>query len=147
MLLIVLFCASYFLNLTKYINSSLCGGQIELTIGQNGFVINQKLGCSIHMENFEERDSLNKNTGVTFPEYKVVNYHEEGGWLDYTVTYYLLLDKKPSRQFIKQLEDSPRWTKNEDGTYSCEWGKYNNYSEGITIDKNSRVIKAIYASW
>ncbi len=140
----------------KYIKSSLKGGQITLVINESGFVITQMGDCSIRIEDFAERDRLNKSTGVIFPDYKVANYHGEG-WRDYNVTYYLLLDKKPSKQFIRQLERSPKWKKNGDGTYSCEWDKegasiadgsyVNDYKESITVDKNSRVVIAQYMSW
>lgn len=129
----------------KYIKPSLKGGQITLVINESGFVITQTGDCPIRIEDFAERDSLNKNTGVIFPDYKVVNYHGEG-WCDYTVTYYLLLEKKPSKQFINQLEHSSKWTKNEDGTYSCKWDE-NGYEESITVDKNSRVVMAQFMSW
>lgn len=55
----------------KYIKSSLCGCQIELTISQSGFVIKQNNDNYIGpIEDFAEAKNLNKNTGVTFPEYK-----------------------------------------------------------------------------
>ncbi len=132
----------------KYLKSSLCGGQIELIIGPSGFVIKHKGNIIGRIEDFAEAKNLNKLTGVTFPEYKVVNYQGEG-WRDYNVVYYLLLDKKPSKQFIKQLEKSPKWTKQKDGTYSCEWDGDNQYQywESVTVDKDSRVIKAEYISY
>lgn len=124
----------------KYIKSPIKNTQIELTIRQDGFVIRKKSGCFLNIEDFGERDSLNLNTGVTFPKYEVVNYYGEG--LDeYYTKYYLLLDKKPSKHFIKQLEESPKWTKSADGTYCCQWVN-GQYSESITIDKNSRMMKA-----
>ena len=130
----------------KYIKSSLCGGQIELIIGQSGFIIKRTYNIMGRIEDFAEAKNLNKLTGVTFPEYKVVNYQGEG-WRDYDVVYYLLLDKKPSKQFIRQLENSPKWTKQKDGTYHCRWDGDSQYWESVTVDKDSRVIKAEYISY
>lgn len=133
----------------KYIKSSLTslyGGLIELTISQSGFVIKKNDNIIGPIEDFAEAKNLNKNTGVTFPEYKVVNC-QGGGGIDFSGVYYLLLDKKPSKQFIKQLENSPKWTKNEDGTYSCQWGEESKWEECITVDKNSRVVTAEYISF
>lgn len=130
----------------EYIKLPITCGQIELKIRHDGFVITEKYDCSICIEDFAERKTLNKKTGVTFPEYKVVNNVGEAG-RDVYVEYYLLLDEKPSQLFIKQLENSPKWTKNEDGTYSCGWGENGHYSERVTVDKNSRVVKAIYETY
>ena len=127
----------------KYIKSSLEGDQIELTIGQSGFTIKRKYNIMGRIEDFAEAKNLNKLTGVTFPEYKVVNYQGEG-WHYYDVVYYLLLDKKPSKQFIRQLENSPKWTKQKDGTYHCRWDGDSPNRGSVTVDKDSRVIKAEY---
>ncbi len=130
----------------KYIRSPIMAGEICLTISQNEFVIKRKSEFTPNIEHFAEKKTLNKNTGVTFPNYKVVDY-SSGDACGPFATYVLLLDEKPSKRFIKQLENSPKWTKNEDGTYCCEWGEANQYSERVTVDKNSRVIKAVYESY
>ncbi len=131
----------------KYIKSSIKDAQIKLSISQSGFVvITQKYNIIGRIEDFAERDTLSKNTGVTFPKYKLVNYEGGEGMNDYSVTYYLLMDEKPSKNFIQQLENSPKWTKKKDGTYSCSWGK-DNHGEEVTVDKNSRVVKATYRTY
>ncbi len=129
----------------KYIKSSVDGGQ-TLTIFPEGFIIKGWPEYPSPIEDFAEKDSLNKKAGVTFPKYKMVNYYCDGS-RDYNVYYYLMLDERPSKRFIKRLENSPKWTKKKDGTYSCRWGEDNQYSEEVTVDKNSRVVKAIYRTY
>lgn len=130
----------------KYIKSSLKDGNIILSIGKNGFSITHINNFIGPIEDFAEAKKLNKNTGVTFPKYKIVNCLG-GGFLDYQVVYSLLLDKKPSRQFIKQLENSPKWTKKGNGTYSCCWEVNDQWGKCVTVDKNSRVVRANYETY
>ena len=114
-----------------------------MTVTRDGFTIQLGERATVFcLEEFADRKTLDKNTGVTFPSCRLVNFSCQSGPPDAYGSYTLLLDKKPSKQFIRQLEASPKWTKQKDGTYHCRWDADSMYWESVTVDKDSRVIKA-----
>ena len=128
----------------KYIKSpeeGLAADCIELLMGKQGFKITP-INLSSHAEMLGDRKTLEKDTGVSFPKYKVVNYDGYEA-RDFQIVDYLLLDKKPSRDFILQLEKSPKWEKQEDGSFNC-FLEGNNDSRRITVNPDSRIVTAIY---
>lgn len=97
----------------KYIKApvkdSKLGNRLELAIHKKGFEIYQGSAIDYRLEDFAEKDSLKKNTGVSFPKYRLVYYHCNVYRDTYEGDYLLLLDKKPSDAFIRNLEKSPKW--------------------------------------
>ena len=80
-----------------------------MTITRDGFTIQLGERATVFcLEEFADRKTLDKNTGETFPSYKLVNFYCQNGPPDAYGSYTLLLDKKPSKEFIRQLEASPK---------------------------------------
>ena len=132
----------------KYIKSPIKGieaDNIVLTITQQGFTILCKYDLSHFIKMFADPKLLDKETGVTFQKYQIVNY-EGSASRDVSVTTYLRLDKKPSRDFIKQLEKSPKWEKQKDGCFKCNLDS-TGYWKGVIVNANSRIVIANYSDY
>ena len=90
---------------------------------------------------------LSKKTGVSLPPYQLVDFSCQSGPPESHAVYVLLLDKKISKNFIQQIEASPKWKKNDEGMYECQYPTSESYGVCITIDKNSRVVYCEYGQW
>ena len=136
----------------KYIKSPIssvrCEASFEMSITKKGFTIHLNDGATeLHLEDFADNKTLSKNTGVTFPSCSVKTFHCQPRPPDAYGEYTLLLDKKPSKKFLQQLENSPEWGKRNDGLYYCSYPTSDSYGECITIDPDSRVVYAEYGQW
>ena len=138
----------------KYIKApvkdSKLGNRLELAIHKKGFEIYQGSAIDYRLEDFAEKDSLKKNAGVSFPKYRLVYYHCNVYRDTYEGDYLLLLDKKPSDAFIRNLEKSPKWKKCGNGIYECYYVAVSNHNgvfgARIKVDKNCRVVKIKYGT-
>ena len=138
----------------KYIKSPIKGveaDRIKMTIFDNGcFIIESFGGLSVPLDEVADPKTLNENMGVTFPKYHVEYFKGSANLAWYTA--YLLLDEKPSQAFIEQLEKSPKWERQADGSFkydlvSSSGGTCLYYCErSAVVNPQSRLIVASYSS-
>ncbi len=120
----------------------------DMKITKQGFTIHLSDGATaFELEEFANRKVFNKNTGVSFPPYQLVNFSCQSGLPESHGLYTLLLDKKISTDFIQQIEASPKWEKIDEGMYECQYPTSERYGVCVTIDKNSRVVYCEYGQW
>ncbi len=134
----------------KYIKSPVKSIPFEpyftMSISRKGFTIHTNNGyCSFDLEYLADSKNLSERTGISFPPYKLVNFCCVPARDPYG-EYKLLLDKKPTKEFIQQIEESSKWEKKDDSLYVF----YSEYHEGlddlitdimtITVNSSSRVI-------
>lgn len=121
---------------------------LHFFIGKRGFVCRYNEYANVSLTIFGDRDSISARTGVQFPAYKNVNCSYMDVGPDWGEDWTILLDEKPSKEFIRQIKKSPNWTPlaNKPGCY--EYSKTIEYKsiESIIVDENSRVIKANYGT-
>ena len=121
---------------------------LHFFIGKRGFVCRYNEYANVSLTIFGDRDSISARTGVQFPAYKNVNCDYMDIGPDWAEDWTILLDEKPSKEFIRQIKQSPNWTPlaNKPGCY--EYSKTIEYKliESITVDENSRVVKANYGT-
>ena len=121
---------------------------LSFFIGKKGFVCRYNEYANVSLDMFGNRDSISSRTGVQFPSYKNVNCSYMDVGPDWGEDWTILLDEKPSKEFIRQIKASPNWTPlaNEPGCY--EYSKTIEYKsiESIIVDENSRVVKANYGT-
>jgi hypothetical protein len=117
-------------------------------IGKRGFVCRYQEYANNSLDIFGNQDSISTRTGVQFPSYKNVNCSYMDVGPDWGEDWTILLDEKPSKEFIRQIKVSPNWTPlaNKPGCY--EYSKTIEYKsiESIIVDENSRVVKANYGT-
>lgn len=117
-------------------------------IGKRGFVCRYQEYANNSLDIFGNQDSISTRTGVQFPSYKNVNCSYMDVGPDWGEDWTILLDEKPSKEFIRQIKQSPNWTPlaNKPGCY--EYSKTIEYKsiESIIVDENSRVVKANYGT-
>lgn len=136
----------------KYIKSPVKSVDYEpcfiMTITRQGFTIHQNnRATDIELEQFANSKLLGKNTGVSFPTYQLVNFSCHYGPPDDYGEYTLLLDQKISKDFIQQIEASPKWKEKDKGMYECQYATSEDYGICITIDKNCRIVRCEYGQW
>lgn len=120
----------------------------DMEITKQGFTIHRSNGATaFELEEFANRKVLSKKTGVSLPPYQLVDFSCQSGPPESYGLYVLLLDKKISKDFIQQIEASPKWKKNDKGMYECQYPTSESYGVCITIDKNSRVVYCEYGQW
>ncbi len=121
---------------------------LHFFIGKRGFVCRYNEYANVSLTIFGDRDSISARTGVQFPAYKNVNCDYMDIGPDWAEDWTILLDEKPSKDFIRQIKASPNWTPlaNKPGCY--EYSKTIEYKsiESIIVDENSRVVKANYGT-
>lgn len=121
---------------------------LHFFIGKRGFVCRYQEYANNSLDIYGIPDSISARTGVEFPSYKNVNcgYMDVGP--DWGEDWTILLDEKPSKEFIHQIKASPNWTPlvNKPGCY--EYSKTIEYKsiESIIVDENSRVVKTNYGT-
>ena len=123
-----------------------------MTITKQGFTIHLNDRATVfELEQFVNPELLSEHTGVSFPAYQLVNFSCQSGPPDSYGQYTLLLDKKISKDFIRQIENCPRWRKRDEecnrGIYECQYPTSESYGVRVTIDKNSRIIHCEYGQW
>lgn len=92
----------------------------DMEITKQGFTIHRSDGATaFELEEFANRKVLSKKTGVSLPPYQLVDFSCQSGPPESYGLYVLLLDKKISKDFIQQIEASPKWKKNDKGMYEC----------------------------
>lgn len=121
---------------------------LHFFIGKRGFVCRYNEYANVSLTIFGDRDSISARTGVQFPAYKNVNCDYMDIGPDWAEDWTILLDEKPSKDFIRQIKASPNWTPlaNKPGCY--EYSKTIEYKsiESIIVDENNRVVKANYGT-
>ncbi len=121
---------------------------LHFFIGKRGFVCRYQEYANNPLDKFGNQDSISAITGVQFPAYKNVNCDYMDIGPDWGEDWTILLDEKPSKDFIRQIKASPNWTPlaNKPGCY--EYSKTIEYKsiESIIVDENSRVVKANYGT-
>ena len=121
---------------------------LHFFIGKRGFVCRYNEYANVSLTIFGDRDSISARTGVQFPAYKNVNCDYMDIGPDWAEDWTILLDEKPSKDFIRQIKASPNWTPlaNKPGCY--EYSKTIEYKsiESIIVDEKSRVVKANYGT-
>ena len=121
---------------------------LHFFIGKRGFVCRYNEYANVSLTIFGDRDSISARTGVQFPAYKNVNCDYMDIGPDWAEDWTILLDEKPSKDFIRQIKASPDWTPlvNKPGCY--EYSKTIEYKsiESIIVDEKSRVVKANYGT-
>ena len=121
---------------------------LSFFIGKKGFVCRYNEYANVSLDMFGNRDSISSRTGVQFPSYKNVNCSYMDVGPDWGEDWTILLDEKPSKEFIRQIKASPNWTPlaNKPGCY--EYSKTIEYKsiESIIVDENSRVVKTNYGT-
>lgn len=121
---------------------------LHFFIGKRGFVCRYNEYANVSLTIFGDRDSISARTGVQFPAYKNVNCDYMDIGPDWAEDWTILLDEKPSKDFIRHIKASPNWTPlaNKPGCY--EYSKTIEYKliESIIVDEKSRVVKANYGT-
>jgi hypothetical protein len=121
---------------------------LSFFIGKKGFVCRYNEYANVSLDMFGNRDSISSRTGVQFPSYKNVNCSYMDVGPDWGEDWTILLDEKPSKEFIRQIKASPNWTPlaNKPGCY--EYSRTIEYKsiESIIVDENSRVVKTNYGT-
>lgn len=121
---------------------------LSIFIGKKGFVCRYNEYANVSLDMFGNRDCISSRTGVQFPSYKNVNCSYMDVGPDWGEDWIILLDEKPSKEFIRQIKASPDWKplKNKPGCY--EYSKTIEYKsiESIIVDENSQVVKANYGT-
>lgn len=134
--------------ITSPVSDVQCEPHFAMTVTREGFTIQLGDRATVFcLEEFADRKTLDKNTGVTFPSCRLVNFSCQSGPPDAYGSYTLLLDKKPSKEFVKQLETSKKWQKRSEGVYACSYPTSDSYGVCITVGPDSRVILAEYGQW
>ena len=122
---------------------------VNFFIGKRGFVCRYVEYTNYPLDIFGNQDSISALSGVKFPPYKNVNcrYTEIGP--DYEEEWTIMLDKKPSKEFIQQIKNAPNWTEweNEPGCYEFHKEIPMKSYDKIIIDDNSRVVKAAHGTY
>lgn len=121
---------------------------LSFFIGKKGFVCRYNEYANVSLDMFGNRDSISSRTGVQFPSYKNVNCSYMDVGPDWGEDWTILLDEKPSKDFIRQIKASPDWTPlaNKPGCYEYSKTIENKSIESIIVDENSRVVKANYGT-
>lgn len=121
---------------------------LHFFIGKRGFVCRYNEYSNVSLTIFGDRDSISARTGVQFPAYKNVNCDYMDIGPDWAEDWTILLDEKPSKEFIRQIKASPDWTPLENKPGCYEYSKTIEYKsiESIIVDESSRVVKANYGT-
>ena len=119
---------------------------LHFFIGKRGFVCRYKEYANNSLDIYGIPDSISARTGVQFPAYKNVNCDYMDIGPDWAEDWIILLDEKPSKDFIRQIKASPDWTPLENKPGCYEYSKTIEYKsiESIIVDENNRVVKANY---
>jgi hypothetical protein len=110
---------------------------LTIGIGVDEFIIVLENDGSYDLDGLSRL--LGENTGVSWPNYELAYSHHEPCGPDYTDTYILMLDKKPSNAFIQQIEKSGKWKKKK-GEYVCSSFITSSDELSVTLRRNSRVV-------
>lgn len=117
-------------------------------IGKRGFVCRYQEYANNSLDIFGNQDCISTRTGAQFSSYKNVNCSYMDVGPDWAEDWIILLDEKPSKEFIRQIKASPNWSPlaNKPGCY--EYTKTIEYKliESIIVDENNRVVKANYGT-
>ena len=113
-----------------------------IKIDRKGFMIERYYGYFYVEGEWTDRKAISKRTGVTFPEFSVVNIAPSEGF-SHLCTYDLKLASKPSAGFIKEIKASSKWKEKNDSTYICEYNAELGLSTTITVNKNSRIVVVV----
>lgn len=114
---------------------------ILIAIGRKRFTVKEGYCYLFYIEDYANPDSLRQLTGVRFPEYKFVNCDFEDYFEDKAWGATIKLKDKPSKQFIRSIENAENWQKNEDGTYIFQlMDRKGDLFEAITVDPNSQYV-------
>lgn len=108
-------------------------------IDREGFIIERYYGYFSVEGEWADRKTISKSTGVTFPEFSVVNVAPSWGPSNLG-TYDLKLASKPSAGFIREIKASSKWKEQNDSTYICEYKAEQGLCTTITVNKNSRIV-------
>jgi hypothetical protein len=111
---------------------------LELSVDRNGFNITRGFVDYFPLEKERNPKHIIEETGVVFPQYILVDFVREFP----TDIYKLRLDKKPSADFIREIEASAKWKKQDDSVYvfSNKSSESPSYAR-ITVNKYSRIVK------
>ncbi len=114
--------------------------RVMLTIDKRGFVLKPD-SIWADLTHYDNRDSISKNTGVNFPEYKFVNVTQDGDVI-------MQLAAKPSDDLIREMKASSKWENEDDSTYIYKEQESLNYYY-LRVVKGSRLAKMerIYIGW
>ena len=120
----------------------------QITFGKKGFVVKYDEFSNISFEQYANRDSLSHKASIRMPSFKSVDCWYTTCGPDYAEDWIIELDKKPSQEFIRQIETSPNWNKikNNNGVYEFK-NSTERFEETITIDKNSKYIRICYVDF
>ena len=117
--------------------------QVRMCIGEKGFALRHMHNWGWNLEYYSNADSLSALTDVTFPEYKMVNliyndYFVDSGW-----SATLKLNRKPCKDFINAIRNSPKWELTEEGHFHFHQSDRGGQDlwEDIYVDPNSKLVK------
>lgn len=120
---------------------------IELFIGKKGFICKYSEHTNISFDCFGNRDSISVRTGVQFPPFNSVHCFYSPCGPDFSESWIIMLDEKPSNEFIRQIKTSSKWKRLEDKPENYEFeyelpvgGEF----ESVIVDLNSRVVFACF---
>lgn len=121
---------------------------LHFFIGKRGFVCRYQEYANNSLDIYGIPDSISARAGVEFPSYKNVNCSYVDVGPDWAEDWAILLDEKPSKDFIRQIKASPNWNPlaNKPGCYEYSKIIENKSIESIIVDENSRVVKANYGT-
>ena len=122
---------------------------VQLCIGKRGFVCRYKEYDNISLDKYGNRDSISALLGVQFPTYKNVYCRFTPIGPDWGEEWTILLDKKPNKEILLQIKQSPNWTKweNNPGHYEFRREIPMKSYDKIIIDENSRVVRVVHGTY
>lgn len=116
----------------------------RITIGKDVLVFDERHYGKWELDYYSNVDSLSLLTGVSFPQYMVVNIdYNDYSFMSHSWCATLKLDEKPSDDLIQTIQKDENWHKLNNGTYifRVEDRDGQDLWECVTIDPTSDIAK------
>lgn len=123
-------------------------GIVNIVIGKKRLTIRYDSCYLFNIEAYATPDSLEKTTGVLFPDYEFIDCDYYDMFVDHAWEGTIRLKEKPSKQFVNSLKNAEHWKAKENGTYEFNFSDRNSdMSEIITVDPKSQYVKVSISTY
>ena len=117
-------------------------------IGKKRLTIRYDSCYLFNIDAYATPDSLEKTTGVLFPDYEFIDCAYYDMFVDHEWEGTIRLKEKPSKQFVNSLKNAEHWKVKENGTYEFNFsGRNSDMSEIITVDPKSQYVKVSISTY
>ena len=116
----------------------------RITIGKDVLVFDERHYGKWGLDYYSNVDSLSLLTGVSFPQYTVVDMdYNDYSFMSHSWCATLKFEEKPGDEFIQTIQKTKNWEKRNNGTYVfyVEDRDGQDLWECVTIDPNSDIAK------